>query len=211
MVNLTLLLFGLTLLYVSAIGRLEGYIKALFIQGLLLSLLMCFNFTGLKHWNFALIIVETIGFKTLVIPWFLQKVIHENEMVRETEPYITHFYSLLLTSLIFSFGFFVAYWAVKNAVDVRPLPFGIAISTIITGLFIILTRKKLITHTMGFMIMENGIFLLSLAKLQEMPMIVNLGILLDIFLAVLLLGIFINKIKDTFEELDIDRLKYLKD
>ncbi len=211
MTDLVIVLFGLTLLYISAISRLEGYIRALAVQGFLLTLLVVVAGGRINIWNLAFIVLETLGFKTFVIPWFLTKVVRENEISRETEPYITNFYSLLFTSLIFAFSFFIAYWAVRNVTDVRPLHFGISIATIVFGLFIILTRKKLITHTMGFMIIENGIFLLSLAKVHEMPMIVNTGILLDLFLAVFLLGIFINKIKSSFEELDVNELTYLKD
>ncbi len=211
MINLIIILFGLSLLYISAISRLEGYIKALAFQGFLLTILVLNSFGHLNPWNFAFLILETLGFKAIIIPQFLMRTIRENEISRETEPYISHFYSLLFTSLIFALGFFLAYWAREHVAGLGHLHFGISISTIVFGLFIILTRKKLITHTMGFMIVENGIFLLSLSKVHEMPMIVNTGVLLDIFLVVLLLGIFINKIESTIENPDVDRLTYLKD
>jgi hydrogenase-4 component E len=209
--NLVIVLFGVTMLYISATSRIEAYIKMLAVQGFCLSIIVALNFNQFDTLNFLFIIIETVGFKTIIIPWFLMKVVRENEISREAEPYITNFYSLLIVSLIFVFGFFIAYWSLEHTQNVKPLHFGVSISTIITGLYIITTKEKLITHTMGYMILENGIFLLSLSVVKEMPIIVNLGVLLDIFIGVLLLGIFINKVKSTFEEVDTDSLTHLKD
>jgi hydrogenase-4 component E len=64
---------------------------------------------------------------------------------------------------------------------------------------------------MGFLVIENGVFILSLAVGNEMPMLVNIGILLDIFVSVLLLGIFANKIGDVLKEQDVSQLRNLKD
>ena len=89
--------------------------------------------------------------------------------------------------------------------------FIVALSTIFSGLYIIATRKKVITHVMGYMIIENGVFILSLAVGNEMPMLVNLGIMLDIFASVLILGIFVNKIGDVLKDVDVDQLRNLKD
>jgi len=72
-------------------------------------------------------------------------------------------------------------------------------------------RHKIITNVIGFIILENGVVILSLAVGNEMPMLVNLGILLDIFVTVLVLGIFANKLGDVFKEGEVDQLIQLKD
>ena len=87
----------------------------------------------------------------------------------------------------------------------------VALSTLFTGLYIIVTENKIITHVMGYLVIENGVFILSLAVGNEMPMLVNLGILLDIFASVFLLGIFVNRIGDVLKDVDVDQLKNLKD
>jgi hydrogenase-4 component E len=87
----------------------------------------------------------------------------------------------------------------------------VAVSALFTGLYIIITRKKIITHVMGFLVIENGVFILSLAVGSEMPMLVNTGILLDIFVSVLLLGVFANKIGEIMQDHDVNKLKNLKD
>jgi len=208
--NFFIILFGITFLYISVTSRLETYIKMLIWQGLFLAVIVSLNVLHSIP-SLIIVLVETVICKAVIIPWFLFKVLRENEIIREAEPYLPNFYSLLIVTIIFFFGFIVAYWSIRNSDVVRPLSFGVAISAIITGLFIIMTRKKLLTHLIGFVGLENGIFLLSVSSLAEMPMIVDLGVLLDIFFMVLLLGLFLNKVKSTFNELEIDSLSNLKD
>jgi hydrogenase-4 component E len=203
--------FGIMMLFVSTTSRLEGYVKALAVQGFLLFLLVVTDFGKIELASFIFLAVETIAFKTIIIPLFLMRTIRKNEFLREAAPSLSHFYSLLIVSLIFAFGFFISYWSLKFGNNIRPLYFGISLSAIMTGLFIIVARKKIITHVMGYMMLENGIFLLSLSIAKEMPLIVNLGVLLDIFAGIYLLGLFVNKIQNAFDEDHIDTLTHLKD
>ncbi len=211
MIGFLIILFGITMLYIASTTRLEGYVKMLVLQGVILFILAILNIKHFDDLNAYLIIFETLLVKAIIIPWFLIKIIRKNEISREIEPYISNFNFLFIVSLIFIFGFFISFWAYHFTKDVHALFFGISISTIMTGLFIIVSRKKIITHVMGFMMMENGIFLLSLSVAKEMPFIVSLGILLDVFMAIFLLGLFVNKIQSTFDELHIDHLTNLKD
>jgi hydrogenase-4 component E len=161
--------------------------------------------------EFVFLIVETLLFKAIIIPLILSGVIKRNNIIRSVEPYITNFSSVVIASLIFVFGFVISYWSINISEELQHLAFGISISTIMIGLFIIISRKKIITHIMGYMILENGIFLLTLSISNEMPLMVSLGILLDIFIAIYILVIFFARIKSTFEETHIDDLTNLKD
>jgi len=78
-------------------------------------------------------------------------------------------------------------------------------------LYLIVSRKKIIIHIIGYIIIENGVFVLSLAVGNEMPMLVNLGIMLDIFASVLILGVFFVKIGDVIKDPDVNVLRNLKD
>jgi hydrogenase-4 component E len=211
MTNILIILLGVTMIYIASVSRVESYIKALSIQGLLLFLMILIDYSKIDKLTFIFLSVETIGLKALIIPLFLINIIRKNEIVRDIEPNISNFYSIFISSLIFVFGFFSSYLSLSVIENNRPLHFGISFSIIITSLFLIITRKKIITHIMGYMMLENGIFLLSLSIAKEMPFIVNLGVLLDLFLAIFLFSIFINKIKTEFEEVHIDRLTDLKD
>jgi hydrogenase-4 component E len=209
--DILVILFGLTMLYIAATGLLGSYVRMLIVQGVLLFFIAIINMNDINFAGFLFVALETLLLKAIIIPWFLNKTIRENEMLREVEPYIPNFFSILIVSLIFAFGFFIASWSVKLGNTLIPLQFGIAIATMITGMFVIITRRKLITHVMGYMVIENGIFLFSLSAAREMPVIVSLGVSLDIFMGILMAGLFINRIKSVFDEEDADTLSNLKD
>ncbi|HOI49098.1 MAG TPA: hypothetical protein PK167_07330, partial [Prolixibacteraceae bacterium] len=157
----------------------------------------------------VLILLETIIFKSLAVPLFLAYILKRNKITREAEPHLPNFVSLIITTLIV-----VVTILLSNAIKDTHLDkifFVVALSTIFTGLYLIATRRKIITHVMGYIVIENGVFVLSLAVGNEMPMLVNLGIMLDIFASVLILGIFLNKIGDVFKDVDVDQLRNLKD
>ncbi len=211
MADVLLVIFGLSLLFASITNMLSGIVRILVWQGLILFLLTLLKTTQLNLWEFAFVALETIVFKAILIPWFIQDTITKNNIIREVEPSVSNFFSLGSMTAIFAFGFFIALWSGKSNPNLYPLHFGIAFSAILKGLFIIIANKKLITHLMGYLIMENGIFLLSLAIGSEMPHIVSLGVSLDIMLSILIAVLFINKISSTFQEGDSDELSILKD
>ena len=202
MLEILIVVFGLSLLWASVTNMLETIIKILVVQGLIL-----FGITLLKtthlHWlSFGIIALETLIFKAILIPWFIHDTIRHNQIRRETEASVSNFFSLALMSLIFIFSFALAAAAPAWSVKVFPLEFGIAFATILKGIFIIIANKKLITQLMGYLIMENGIFMLSLSAGSDLPYIVSLGVSLDIMLSVLISVLFIKRISSTFDDAD---------
>ncbi len=211
MTDILAILFGVSLLIASTTNMLGKMIRILAVQGVILFLITITNITEFNWVQLVFVALETLVFKAIIIPYLLADMIKRNNIVREVEPKVSNFFSLFTMTVIFAFGFLMGHWAGKNSPNVHPLIFGIAFSAILKGLFIIITNKKLITHLMGYLVLENGIFLLSLAASREMPYIVSLGVSLDILLSILVAGLFINKIKSTFNEEDIDTLSDLKD
>jgi hydrogenase-4 component E len=153
--------------------------------------------------------LETIVFKTVAIPLFLQYIMKRNRITRDAEPFLPNFISLIIITLIIITTFILSNTITDSRIS--KIFFVVALSTLFTGLYIIATRHKIITHVMGYLVIENGVFILSLAVGNEMPVLVNLGILLDIFASVFLLGIFVNRIGDELKDVDVDQLKSLKD
>ena len=211
MSNILIILLGTSILYIFAASRIESYVKTLAFQGLTLFFLVILDIKEINWLNIAFLAVETLVVKAIVIPLFLLRVIRKNEIGREVEPYISQFYSMLIASGIFILGFVAAFWSAKVGAGVKPLYFGISIVLIIASLFLIVNRKRIITHILCYMILENGIFLLSLSVANEMPMLVNLGVLLDLFVGIYLFVIFFNKIQEMFDGNHIDILTELKD
>ena len=210
LVDVVIILFGISLLNVTVSGRLEVSLKILSLQGFLLFVAAVASLPAADLLGLIVVAVETLVFKTAVIPWYLRKVIRENGLYRESEPRISNFYSLVAGSALFLFGLIAAYWAAGSLSPIRPLHFGVSISTILVGIFIILNRKQLISHIVGYIILENGIFLLSLAAASVLPIVVELGIALDIFVGVFIFGLLVKQIRFVFREQHVDRLTGLK-
>lgn len=209
MINVLLISFTISLLYLAIANRLLTYIKVIALQGLILFGVAFIELQEINLINLILILLETIIFKTIAVPIFLKRVIDRNKISREAEPYVPNFISLIVVTLIIVITFLLS-----NSIQdshLKKIYFVVALSSLFSGLYIIVTRKKIITHVMGYLVIENGVFILSLAVGSEMPMMVNLGIMLDIFVSVFLLGIFINKVGDVVKDVDVDQLRSLKD
>ncbi|MBI3502688.1 MAG: hypothetical protein HY063_12930 [Bacteroidetes bacterium] len=209
MTNVLLITFIITLVYIGIAKRLLTYIKILAFQGILLFGIAFINLIEINPLNLIFILLETIIFKTIAVPWFLNYVIRKNKITREAEPYLHNFFSLIIITVIIVLSYILSSAIVDGSIN--KIFFVVALSTLFTGLYIIVTRRKLITHVMGYLVLENCVFILSLAVGSEMPMLVNTGILLDIFVSVLLLGIFVNKIGDVIKDGDVEQLKSLRD
>jgi hydrogenase-4 component E len=209
MINLLLIIFIVTLLYLSIANRLMTYIRILSFQGFILFGVTFLQLQEINTWNLAVIMLETIVFKALAVPYFLGYLLKRNHITREAEPFLPNFLSLVIVTFIIVITILLANSIRDTNLD--KIFFVVALSTLFVGLYIIATRRKIITHVMGYLIIENGVFVLSLAVGNEMPMLVNLGIMLDIFASVLILGVFLNKIGDVFKDVDVDQLDKLKD
>jgi hydrogenase-4 component E len=190
-------------------NRLLTYIRIIAFQGFLLFGVAFIELIEINMVNLIFVLLETIVIKAIAIPLFLKYILDKNNITREAEPFVSNFVSVVIITVIILGSFFLT--NVMEDTYVRKIFFIVAFSALFTGLYIIITRRKIITHVMGYMVLENGVFVLSLAVGSEMPMVVNTGILLDIFVSVILLGIFADKIGDVFEEQDVEQLRNLKD
>ena len=209
MINVLLITFIITLFYISIANRMLTYLKVLAFQGVLLFVVVFIQLNEINPVNLALILLETIVFKSIAVPLFMAYVLKRNNITREAEPYLPNFVSLIITTFIVVVTILLAN-GVKDD-HLEKIFFVVALSSLFMGLYFIATRRKIITHVIGYLIIENGVFVLSLAVGNEMPMLVNLGIMLGIFASVLILGIFLNKIGDVFKDVDVDQLSSLKD
>lgn len=193
----------------SIANRMRNYIKILVYQGFLLFAVAALHLKEFNMFNLVWILLETVVFKAIAVPYCLERILRHNNITRETEPYMPHFVSLLIITAVVVLSFLLS-----DRIDdvfLDKFFFVAAVSAIFTGLYLIVSRRKILTHVIGYCVIENGVFILSLAVGNEMPALVNLGVMLDIFASVLILGIFANKIGDVFHHTDIDQLTGLKD
>jgi len=209
MTNVLLITYLMSLIYLSIANRLMSYVQILAFQGLLLFASSFIELAEMNPINLTFVLLETIVFKTIAVPLFLRYTIKQNNFSREAEPYLPNFVSLIIVTSIIVITFLLS--NMIEDIKLNKVYFVTALSSLFVGLYIIGSRKKIITHVMGFLIIENGVFVLSLAVGNEMPMLVNSGILLDLFISVLLLGVFLNKIGDVLKDVDVNQLRNLKD
>jgi hydrogenase-4 component E len=209
MTDILLIALAMSLLYMSIANRLLTYLRILVFQGVILFGVTYLTLTHVNTVNLLLIMLETIVFKAIAVPWFINHLIKHNGISRDSEPYLPNFVSLIIVTTIIVSTIILSS-SIKD-MNLDKTYFVVALSTLFTGLYLIVSRKKIITHVMGYLVIENGVFVLSLAVGNEMPMLVNLGIMLDIFASVLILGIFFNKIGDVLKDPDVNLLRNLKD
>jgi hydrogenase-4 component E len=207
----TLLIVALALNFVALGGsRIRAVINAVALQGILLGLFPLFvhHDLGLRG---LLLIAATIALKGFVIPGFLFHAMREANIQHEVNPIVNYMSSLLLgaagtgLALVFSYTLPLA----NEHTDLLIVPASLA--TVWTGFLMLTTRKKAIMQVLGYLLLENGIFLFGLLLLEAMPFLVEVGALLDLFTAVFVMGIIIHQISREFASMSTEHLTELKD
>lgn len=211
MIKGLIILFGLTMLYLSTTSRLLAHIRAVALQGVLLFLICAFNFSHHNIANIIFLTVETLVVKAILIPLFLSKVVKKTRTNRDSDANIAHFYCLLISSIILFGGFMFCTIDIPSLAAIDTISFGIALSVIIISLWLITIKNKIMSNVIAFITMENGIFLLSLSTAKEMPILVNIGVLLDVFIAIYILGLFVSQINEELGDTEVAHLSDLKD
>jgi hydrogenase-4 component E len=152
----------------------------------------------------------TVVLKGVLIPWFLMRMIDRIGIHREIEPFLNVPASLLVCLGLTVVGYRVSSGFPEGARGVSHHLIGVALSMLLIGLFLMVTRKKAITQILALLTVENAVFLVAVGVTSGMPLVVELGISFDVILAVLILGILVHRIVDRFESMDVSRLSKLK-
>ena len=152
----------------------------------------------------------TTVLKGFVIPLFLMRVVDRIGIHREIEPFLNVPASLLACLGLTVVGYRVSTGFPEGTAGVTHHVLGVGLSTLMIGLFLMVTRKKAISQVLALLTVENAIFLVALGITSGMPMVVELGIFFDVILAVVVLGVLVRRIVDRFESMDVSRLSKLK-
>lgn len=199
MVYYFIVLFAITLVYFAAAERLIIYTRLVGLQGLLLCGIAFFELKEVNSVNLIFIIAESFIFKALLIPYLLVRIIKHSGVSKVHSLAIPGFYMLIFSI----FALLISVILAKSLVNpfINTIYLVIALYALLTGLLLIVTHRLIISHLIGFLIIENAVFIFSLAVGNEMPMLINIGILLDIFVGVLILGFFGLRLKAHTNEL----------
>jgi len=209
LLNILIIVFAITSIYLCIAERFRTYATLIGIQGLLL---FGIALTELKEVNIAhliFIVAETLIFKAILVPWLLFRIINKLKVYKVHAKAVSGFYILLLVML----GLFLSILLANSLSDpfIDTVYMVIALFSFFTGMVLIVTHKLIFSHTVGFLAIENAVFMFSLAFGSEMPMLINIGILLDIFVSVLIISVILSRINMHFSGLEAENLIVLKD
>jgi len=207
--QLVLLLVVLSDLAILGTTRLSSCIRGVAAQGLLLGLLPVLVAPQVSVHAVALG-MGTVLVKAIVLPWFLARAIREAAVRREIEPMVGFIASQLLGALALALAFAIAARLPLPALQ-QPLLVPASLATVMIGFIVLTTRRKAITQVVGYLILENGIYLFGLTQTESVPFLMELGVLLDVFVGVFVMGIVVFHINREFDSLDSTRLRELTD
>ncbi|HEY7569525.1 MAG TPA: hypothetical protein VH762_18225 [Gemmatimonadaceae bacterium] len=210
MTSLTeLILFLVVLSDFAVLGtsRLSSCIRAVALQGLLLGLLPLVIDESLTRHAVGLAL-GTVAVKAIVLPAFLRWAIREAAVRREVEPLIGYTASIALGIAALAVAF-----AVANVLPMRggeaELLIPTALVTVMIGLTVLITRAKALLQVVGYLMLENGIYLFGLTQARRVPFLVEAGVLLDVFVGVFIMGIVVFHINREFDSISAARLTEL--
>jgi hydrogenase-4 component E len=206
-----LVLLILTNLHLLGSSRLNACIRTVAVQAALLGgivLLAQWNQVGLR---LALLTLVGTAIKAGLLPWLLRRAAREAGVQSEVEPIVGFTTSLLLGLGLLGLALHLAGRLPLPGVEGPSFLVPVALFTMMVGLFLIVARKSAVMQALAYLAMENGIYVFGMAYAVEEPLLVELGVLLDVFVAVFVMGIAIHHISREFDHIDTDRLSALKD
>ena len=165
-------------------------------------------FAGERHLYAVAVLLLIV--KGVAIPRLLRRMERRFGAERELTPYVNTATSLVVAGLLVLFGYAVTRPVVAASLLPTRVAMPLAMGLVLVSLFVIISRKKALTQVIGFLMLENGIALLALLGAYGIPLIVELGVFLDALMGFLVMQIFVYRIQETFETIDVDQLDRLR-
>lgn len=198
----------LTLIYLSIADRFRNQTSILAIQGLLLFGIAIARMHAFHPVELGFIVVETLIFKAIVIPAILMYVINRTKINR-IHSSSSQFGALVMSIIALVASCTITYYMADDRTDM--IFFGVALYALLSGLILIVMRKRIFAHLIGFLVIENGVFMFSMAIGVEFPLLINLAIMLDILVSIVILGMFLQRMDNQIHTDETDALTSIKD
>jgi hydrogenase-4 component E len=207
-----LVIMALALNFVTlGVSRIRSVINVVAAQGILLGVLPFFLPQEEIGARGVALAAFTITLKGFVIPGFLVHAMREADIQHEVTPVINYMSSLLLGAVGTALALVFAQTLPLADQPAGRLLVPASLATVWVGFLLLTTRKKAIMQVLGYLVLENGIFLFGLLLLEAMPFLVEIGVLLDLFTGVFVMGIIIHHISREFSSMSTEHLTELKD
>lgn len=191
-------------------SRLGSCIRIAALQGVIVGLLPLATAEAGLSVRIALLGVIVIILKGFVFPHLLNRAIRESDTSREVKPFVGYTHSLIFGVL----ALWASFW-LDGRLDLphhaaSDIVIPVSFSLMMTGLFLVVARRTAVNQVLGYLVLENGIYAFSLAMVRDVPFLVEIGVLMDMFVAVFVMGIAIYRINSEFDHIDSDRLTKLR-
>jgi hydrogenase-4 component E len=210
-VDTLMVLLILTNLRLLGSSRIGACIRTAAAQGALLGTLpLLAHAPGIAP-RVLFIAAAAVGLKAVAFPWLLFRTLRGARVRREVEPFVGYTASLLAGVGALAVSFWIASRLPLPDPTVSTLLIPVALSTILVGLFLIVSRRKALMQVLGYLVFENGIYAFGVGVAYESPLLVELGVLLDVLVAVFVMGIAVFHISREFDSIDTTRLSSLRD
>jgi hydrogenase-4 component E len=206
-----LVLLVLTSLWLLGSSRLQACIQAVAFQGILLGLIPLFSEWPDITLRIAVVAIVSTVIKAVVLPAFLRRAVRSANVRNEVDPMVGFTTSLLLGIGLWGLAMYIASLLPVALPNVSSLLVPAAIFTVSCGLLLIVSRNTAIMQVIGYLALENGIYAFGWAFAVEEPLLVEMGVLLDVFVAVFVMGIAIYHLSREFDSIETDELASLKD
>ena len=204
-----IILYVVTLVYLAITERFRNFASLIGLQGWLLFAVALVRLHAINPAELAFICLETLLFKGILVPGLLFAVIRRTKINRIAASGTSQFNSLVLSLAALVASISVTYCIAEETINL--VFFGVALYALLSGLILIVVRTRIFSHMVGFLVIENGVFLFSMAVGVEMPSMIEIAIMLDILISILMLGLFLPKIGARFRIGDTDLLTNVKD
>lgn len=205
------ILLALTCVFLLGSSRLRVSIRLVALQGVLLGVAAILN--GIGHHSTAnwAIGLGGIVLKGAFLPWLLTYVLRRSGTKLEIEPFVGFGVSMLSGVVLLALAAWIAWRADIGNQELSHALFTVSLFLLLTGMFLIITRRKVITQTLGYLVMENGVYAMGIGIGHEFSFLVEMGVMLDVFVGVFIMGIMIFQIDRVFDHADADRFTALSD
>lgn len=191
-------------------SRINKAIQIAVVQGILLGLLpLTMGLWRIPH--IVLMAALAVTVKGWFIPYLFQRALRQVKIDREIAPHVGFPASLLLCAVGTGLSLLLAHNLPLKLGTLNPLMLPASLATLFTGFLLLVSRRKALTQVVGYLVLENGIYLFALLLIEQMPMLVETGILLDLFVGIFVMGIVINHIRVAFDSIDTRHLAALKE
>ncbi len=185
-------------------------IRIFALQSLLLAAIAGVVGYAYHAWHVYVVVVLTLAGKVIFLPWRLERLVRQIRIEQEIQPFVNTPASMLICGALTVLAYVVAR-PITSLERLGSNTLAVAIALLLTGFFLMINRRKAITQVLALLTMENGVMLAAIVLTSYgMPLVVEIGIFFDVVVAVMVLGILVFRIRETFASMDVSKLNELK-